>query len=42
MNCEASFVRAEVSKPEECQAMVSAAIELYGRLDIAFNKVRSQ
>jgi NAD(P)-dependent dehydrogenase (short-subunit alcohol dehydrogenase family) len=34
---EAMFVRADVSKPEDCQAMVGAALEKYGRLDIAFN-----
>lgn len=34
---EAIFVRADVSRPEDCQAMVTAAVEKYGRLDIAFN-----
>jgi NAD(P)-dependent dehydrogenase (short-subunit alcohol dehydrogenase family) len=34
---EAVFVRADVSKPEDCQAMVSTTLEKYGRLDIAFN-----
>jgi NAD(P)-dependent dehydrogenase (short-subunit alcohol dehydrogenase family) len=34
---EAMFVRADVSKPDECEAMVGAALEKYGRLDIAFN-----
>lgn len=34
---DAIFVRADVSKPEDCQAMVAAALEKYGRLDIAFN-----
>ena len=34
---EALFVRADVSKPEDCQAQVDAALAAYGRLDIAFN-----
>jgi len=34
---EAIFVYADVSKPEDCQAMISAALQAYGRLDIAFN-----
>jgi NAD(P)-dependent dehydrogenase (short-subunit alcohol dehydrogenase family) len=34
---DASFVRADVSNPSDCQAMVAAALEKYGRLDIAFN-----
>ncbi|HEY3475597.1 MAG TPA: glucose 1-dehydrogenase [Anaerolineales bacterium] len=34
---DAVFVRADVSKPEDCQALVAAALEKYGRLDIAFN-----
>ena len=33
----ATFVRADVSVPEDCQAMVDSTIEQYGRLDIAFN-----
>lgn len=37
MTGEAIFVRADVSKPGECQAMVEATLEKYGRLDIAFN-----
>ena len=36
-NGDAMFVRADVSKPDDCQAMVAAALEKYGRLDIAFN-----
>lgn len=36
-NGDAIFVRADVSKPEDCQAMVTATLEKYGRLDIAFN-----
>jgi NAD(P)-dependent dehydrogenase (short-subunit alcohol dehydrogenase family) len=34
---EAAFVRTDVSKPGDCQALVDAALEKYGRLDIAFN-----
>jgi NAD(P)-dependent dehydrogenase (short-subunit alcohol dehydrogenase family) len=34
---EAVFVRADVSSPGDCQAMVHAALEAYGRLDVAFN-----
>ena len=37
MNGDAIFVRADVSNPHDCQAMVDAALEKYGRLDIAFN-----
>ena len=37
MNGDAIFVRADVSKPEDCEAMVAAALGQYGRLDIAFN-----
>jgi NAD(P)-dependent dehydrogenase (short-subunit alcohol dehydrogenase family) len=37
MNGDAIFVRADVSKPDDCQAMVAAGLEKYGRLDIAFN-----
>lgn len=33
----ASFVRADVSKPEECEALVRAAIERYGALHLACN-----
>jgi NAD(P)-dependent dehydrogenase (short-subunit alcohol dehydrogenase family) len=36
-NGAATFVRADVSKPGDCQAMVAATLEAYGRLDIAFN-----
>lgn len=36
-NGDAVFVRADVSNPDDCQAMVAAAVEKYGRLDIAFN-----
>ncbi|MBN2117742.1 MAG: SDR family oxidoreductase [Anaerolineales bacterium] len=34
---DAIFVRADVSNPDDCQAMVDATLEKYGRLDIAFN-----
>lgn len=34
---EARFVRADVSVPDECEALVRAAEEAYGRLDIACN-----
>lgn len=34
---EAGFVRADISNPGDCQAMVDYALEQYGRLDIAFN-----
>ncbi|HEX5808469.1 MAG TPA: SDR family oxidoreductase [Anaerolineales bacterium] len=37
MGGEATFTRADVSSPEDCQAMVTTALEAYGRLDIAFN-----
>ena len=34
---EAIFARADVSRPEDCQEMVRAAVAKFGRLDIAFN-----
>jgi len=34
---EASFVRADVSRPAEIEAMVKTAVERYGRLDCAVN-----
>lgn len=37
MKGEAIFVRADVSNPDDCRAMVEVALEKYGRLDIAFN-----
>ncbi|RPI94835.1 MAG: SDR family oxidoreductase [Chloroflexi bacterium] len=37
MKGEAIFVRADVSNPGDCQAMVDATLEKYERLDIAFN-----
>lgn len=34
---EAIFVRADVSSPGDCQAVVDATLKEFGRLDIAFN-----
>jgi NAD(P)-dependent dehydrogenase (short-subunit alcohol dehydrogenase family) len=34
---EAMIARADVSKPEQVEAMVKAAVDAYGRLDYAFN-----
>src|ERR1700757_3536678 len=34
---EAIFVRTDVSKAPECEALVHAAVEKFGRLDAAFN-----
>ncbi len=34
---EAIFVRADVSSPSDCQALVDAALKTYGQLDVAFN-----
>lgn len=34
---DATFVRADVSNPGDCQALVDQTVEKYGRLDIAFN-----
>lgn len=34
---EASFIKADVSKPGDCKNLVSESVRLYGRLDIAFN-----
>lgn len=36
-NGEAIFLRADVSNPDDCQAMVGKTLEKYGQLDIAFN-----
>ncbi len=33
----ATFVEADVSRPEQCEAMVRAAVDAFGRLDIAIN-----
>jgi NAD(P)-dependent dehydrogenase (short-subunit alcohol dehydrogenase family) len=34
---EATFVKTDVSKPEDVQAMIRAAVREYGRLDVIFN-----
>ena len=34
---DASFVKTDVSKPEDCQALVKSTVDIYGRLDMAFN-----
>lgn len=34
---DAYFVRVDVSKPDECEALVKKTVEKYGRLDVAFN-----
>lgn len=34
---EAFFVKADVSKPEDCENLVKQAVEKYGKLNIAFN-----
>jgi len=34
---EAIYVQADVSRPEDCQHLVSKAVEAFGRIDIAFN-----
>ena len=34
---EAAFVRADVAQPEDCQNLVNAAVEHFGKLDIGFN-----
>lgn len=34
---EAIFVPADVSNPEDCKALIDAAVAQYGQLDIAFN-----
>ncbi|WP_266204941.1 SDR family NAD(P)-dependent oxidoreductase [Pontibacter kalidii] len=34
---EAIFVKADVSKPEECEQVVKQAVAAFGRLDVAFN-----
>lgn len=36
-NGEATFVKCDVSKPEDVKAMIDKTISLYGRLDYAFN-----
>ncbi|HSA99616.1 MAG TPA: SDR family oxidoreductase [Anaerolineales bacterium] len=34
---DATFIRADVSNPSDCQALVDRTLEKYGRLDVAFN-----
>lgn len=34
---EASFVKADVSSPQDVRRMINAAVSIYGRLDILFN-----
>lgn len=34
---EAVFVRTDVSRAQDCEAMVARALETFGRLDVAFN-----
>jgi NAD(P)-dependent dehydrogenase (short-subunit alcohol dehydrogenase family) len=34
---EAVYIRADVSHPEECKALVHSTVDRFGRLDIAFN-----
>jgi NAD(P)-dependent dehydrogenase (short-subunit alcohol dehydrogenase family) len=34
---EAVFIRADVSDPENCRALVDVTVERFGRLDVAFN-----
>ena len=36
---EATFLRADVSRPKEVEAMVRTALEKYGRLDVMFNSM---
>ena len=35
--CKAIFIKADVSKPEDCENIVSKAAEAFGSVDIAFN-----
>lgn len=37
LNGEATFIRADVGKSEDCKALVEQTVQQYGRLDIAFN-----
>jgi NAD(P)-dependent dehydrogenase (short-subunit alcohol dehydrogenase family) len=39
---EAIFVRADVSKPAEVEALAAAAVEQYGRIDILYNNAAIQ
>ena len=37
LNGKAIFVKADVSKPEDCEILVNRAVATFGGLDIAFN-----
>lgn len=37
MNGDATFIRTDVSNPDDCRALVDQTLKKYGRLDIAFN-----
>jgi NAD(P)-dependent dehydrogenase (short-subunit alcohol dehydrogenase family) len=37
LNGKAIFVKADVSKPEDCENLVNKAVEAFGKVDIAFN-----
>lgn len=37
LNGKAIFVKADVSKPEDCENLVTKTVETFGKLDIAFN-----
>jgi NAD(P)-dependent dehydrogenase (short-subunit alcohol dehydrogenase family) len=37
MNGESVFIKADVSKPGECEYLINKSIETFGRIDIAFN-----
>lgn len=39
---EAMFVRADVARPEEVEALVAKTVEAYGRLDCAFNNAATE
>lgn len=39
---QAVFVRADVSRPEEVEALVARAVDVYGRLDCAFNNAATE
>lgn len=37
LNVDASFVRADITRAEEVEALIARTVEAYGRLDFAFN-----
>lgn len=39
---EAVFIRADMAKPEDIESLVSKTIEIYGRLDCAFNNAATE